>query len=158
LDKSCFVYDAEHDLYYCPQGHTMPFETTKPDRRGGQRVTKRIYRCPSCSGCPLLALCLDKKNQHGRTITRDEFEEVRERTAARMATETARKLYNQRPRIAETTFGILKSIMGLRQFLLRGLEKVKTEWRGACTAFNLGKLVRELARLRAEFARMPAAD
>ena len=158
LDKSCFVYDTEHDLYYCPQGRAMPFEKTKRDQRGGQRVTMQIYRSPSCSGCSLAPFCVDKENQRGRTITRDEFEEVRERTAARMATEPARKLYNQRPRIAETTFAILKSIMGLRQFLLRGLEKVKTEWRWACTAFNLGKLVRELARLRAEFARMAAAD
>lgn len=156
LDKSCFVYDAPHDQYYCPQGQALPFEKTKPDQRGGQRVTKRIYRCASCAGCPLAAACLSTKNQHGRTITRDEYEEVRERTAARMATESARKLYNQRPRIAETTFGLLKRVMGLRQFLLRGLEKVKTEWRWACTAFNLGKLVRELARLRAEFAQMAA--
>ena len=42
--------------------------------------------------------------------------------------------------------------MDLRRFLLRGLEKVKTEWTWSVTAFNLGKLVRELARLRAEFA------
>jgi hypothetical protein len=83
-------------------------------------------------------------------------QEVRERTAERMKSDEARKLYNQRPRIAETTFGILKSIMGLRQFLLRGLEKVKIEWRWACTAFNLAKLVRHLARLRAELAALAA--
>jgi hypothetical protein len=46
--------------------------------------------------------------------------------------------------------------MDVRRFLLRGLEKVKTEWTWAATAFNIGKLVRELARLRAEFARMIA--
>jgi transposase len=154
LDKSCFVYDAEHDQYYCPQGHTLTFEKTKSDGQGGQRVTRRVYRCADCGGCPLAAACLSSNNQHGRTITRDDYEEVRERTAARMATEPARKLYNQRPRIAETTFGILKSVMALRQFLLRGLEKVKTEWRWACTAFNLAKLVREVARLRAHFAQM----
>ena len=69
-----------------------------------------------------------------------------------MATEPARELYNERPRMAETTFGILKQVMGLRQFLLRGLEKVRTEWRWAATAFNLMKLVRELGRLRAEWS------
>ena len=148
LDKSCFVYDAAQDRYYCPQGHALPFEKTKPEERGGEQVTKRIYRCLDCVGCPLAEACLSKKNQHGRTITRDEYEEVRARTASRMATEAGRKLYNQRPRIAETTFGLLKRVMGLRQFLLRGLEKVKTEWRWACTAFNLGKLVRAVERLR----------
>lgn len=158
LDKSCFVYDAQHDQHYCPQGQPLPFEKTKHHQRGGQRLVKRVYRCPTCAGCPLAAACLSAKNQQGRTITRDDYEEVRERTAARMATESARQLYNQRPRIAETTFGLLKRVMGLRQFLLRGLEKVKTEWRWACTAFNLGKLVRELAKLRAEFAQLAATE
>ena len=154
LDKSCFVYDAQHDQYYCPQGHPLPFETTKPEWRGEKRVGQRLYRCGHCSGCPLIAACLSPKNQYGRTITRDEYEEVRERTAARMASEPARLLYKQRPRIAETPFGILKRVMGLRQFLLRGLEKVRTEWRWACTALNLGKLVRAFARLRAEFTQL----
>jgi len=150
LDKSCFVYDAERDQYYCPQGETLEFAKSKPDQRGGVRVNQRVYRCAACAGCPLAAACLSPESRNGRTVTRDEFEEARERAAARMATAAAREVYNQRPRIAETTFGILKSVMGLRQFLLRGLDKVKTEWLWACTSFNLGKLVRETARLRAE--------
>jgi hypothetical protein len=48
--------------------------------------------------------------------------------------------------------------MDIRQFLLRGLEKVKTEWLWACTAFNLGKLAREIGRLRAEFSRLAAEE
>jgi len=151
LDKSCFVYDAQQDLYYCPQGHAMPFEKTKPEARGGTRVTLRVYRCGSCEGCPLAAACVSPENHRGRTITRDDCEEARERAAARMARASARELYKQRPRIAETTFGVMKLAMGIRQFLLRGLEKVQTEWRWAATAFNLGKLVREIGRMRAEF-------
>jgi transposase len=157
LDKSCFVYDAENDRYYCPQGQAMPFEKTKPEQRGGVRVIKGVYRSRACDGCPLAAACLSPKSKHGRTITRDEFEEVRERTAARMSSESSRALYNQRPHMAETPFGIIKSVMGLRQFLLRGSEKVKTEWRWAATAFNLHKLVRETGRLRAEFGQLAAA-
>jgi transposase len=152
LDKSCFVYDEQKDQYYCPQGHAMPFEKTKPDERSGVRVTLRVYRCHACAGCPLADICLSPESKHGRTITRDPYEQARERTVVRMASKEARELYNQRPRIAETTFGILKSVMGIRQFLLRGLPKVKTEWLWAATAFNLAKLVRETARLRAELA------
>jgi hypothetical protein len=156
FDKSCFVYDAEHDCYYCPQGETLAFDKTKPDERGGQRVTLKVYRCEACAGCPLAAQCLSPKNKHGRTITRDAFEKQRERTAARMATPEARQVYAQRPKIAETTFGILKAVLGLRQFLLRGLEKVQTEWRWACTAFNIKKLMTHIARLRAELGRLTA--
>jgi hypothetical protein len=156
LAKSCFVYDAEKDVYYCPQGHEMPFEKMKSDERGGERVPLRVHRCLDCAGCPLAAACLDKNAKHGRTITRDKYEPVRDRTAARMASESGRQVYNQRPRIAETPFAILKAVMGLRKFLLRSLEKVKTEWTWGVTAFNLGKLVRQLTRLRAEFAQMIA--
>jgi transposase len=156
LAKSCFVYVVEEDQYYCPQGQPMPFEKNQPVSRGGEVVTKRVYRCGGCADCPLVAACLSTHTKHGRTINRDQYEEVRERTALRMASESARELYNQRPRIAETPFGILKLIMGFRQFLLRGLEKVKIEWLWAVTSFNLMKLVREIGKLRAELAE-PAA-
>jgi len=154
LDKTCFVYDAEEDVYYCPQGHAMPREKSKRDKRGHQPIDRHIYRCSSCDGCPLAADCLSTTTKRGRTITRDQYEEVRERTAARMSLESSQQLFRRRSWIAETPFGILKSVMGLRQFLLRGLEKVQTEWTWAVTAFNLGKLVREVARLRAEFAKL----
>jgi transposase len=156
LDKSCFVYDADRDQYYCPMGHAMPCDKTKPNRRSGQRITLRVYRCHACAGCPLAGACLSPENKDGRTVTRDPYEQVRERTASRMNTPTARKLYNQRPRMAETTFGIIKTVMNVRQFLLRGLWKVDTEWRWVATAFNLGKLVREIGRMRAEFSRLAA--
>lgn len=157
LAKSCFVYDAERDVYYCPQGHEMPFEKMKSDERNGERIPLRVHRSSHCAGCPLAQACMDAKAQHGRTITRDPYEGARERMAAKMATESARQIYNQRPHIAETTFAIMKSVMGLRRFLLRGLEKVKTEWSWGATAFNLAKLVRELGRMRAEFSELIAA-
>jgi transposase len=156
LDKSCFLYVDSEDQYYCPQGQPLPFEKTKPDERGGERIQLRVYRCAACGGCPLAAACLSSQSRRGRTITRDPYEEVRERTAARMATESGRQRYRQRGRIAETPFAILKSVMGLRQFLLRGLEKVKTEWRWAATAFNLGKLMRYIGRLRARLSLLNA--
>jgi hypothetical protein len=147
---------AEQDAYDCPQGHAMPHEQNKLDRRGHEPVTRRIYRCRACDGCPLAADCFSATTKRGRTITRDEYEEVRERTARRMSRESSQALLRRRSWIAETPFGILKSVMGVRQFLLRGREKVQTEWTWAVTAFNLGKLVRELARLRAKFAQIAA--
>ena len=154
LDKSCFVYDAETDQYYCPQGRSLPYEETKPEWHHRVRRQRRVYRCADCSGCPLAAACLSPQAKRGRTINRDQYEAVRERTVARMAEPTTRERYNRRSPIAETPFGILKSVLGLRQFLLRGLEKVRTEWRWAATAFNIVKLVRAIARLRAQFTAM----
>ena len=58
--------------------------------------------------------------------------------------------------ICETPFAFIKSWMNFRQFLLRGLAKVNTEWRWACTAYNLRKLVRDVQRLRRKFAALAA--
>lgn len=152
LDKSNFIYSAEEDTYFCPLGQPLPFEKHESAQRGGVGVRLRVYRCEGCQNCPFAGDCLSRNNQRGRTITREPHEDAYERTAARMSTPAARELYRQRPRIAETPFAILKSMMGLRQFLLRGLKKVKIEWLWAVTAFNLMKLARAIGALRAEWA------
>ena len=42
----------------------------------------------------------------------------------------------------EPVFGIIKSIMGFRQFMLRGIEKVNTEWVLVRVAYNFKRLHR----------------
>jgi hypothetical protein len=37
---------------------------------------------------------------------------------------------------AEISFGIIKSVLGFRQFLLRGANKVSLEWELVCLAYN----------------------
>jgi transposase len=149
LDKSCFVFHAESDRYYCPMGHPLEFEKTKPDTRQHQKVILRVYRCHSCTGCPLASRCISEKSQGGRTITRDHFTPDRERHAAKMASAESQSRYQRRFHAGETPFGWLKHVLGLRQFLLRGLEKVKTEWLWSCTAYNMMKLIKVVGRLRA---------
>jgi Transposase DDE domain len=53
-----------------------------------------------------------------------------------------RSRYRLRKQIAEPVFGQIKQARGLRQFLMRGLDKVKAEWARLCTAHNLTKLAR----------------
>jgi transposase len=159
LDKSCFVYDESLDCYYCPQGRVLRFDEMKSKLSAdGKRIYFRVYRCASCADCPLAKACRQDNAQVGRSLSRDAEEKRRERLAAKMATAEARAIYKKRLHAAETPFGILKGVMHLRQFLLRGWEGVKTEWLWACTAFNVLKLVREVARLRAQFSQMMAAE
>jgi transposase len=158
LDKSNFLYDAARDCYWCPMGQPLAYAETKTDQRQGEQVAFRVYRCARCAGCPLAARCRSGTNQGGRTVSRDAYAADRERLAAKMATPEAQQRYKRRMPIAETVFGRFKGVWGLRQFLLRGLENVKTEWLWACTAHNLMKLVREMARLRAQVAALASAD
>jgi len=48
--------------------------------------------------------------------------------------------YALRKQTVEPVFGIIKSVMGFRQFLLRGLKKVTGEWTLACLAWNLKRM------------------
>ena len=52
--------------------------------------------------------------------------------------------------MAEMPNGFTKEVLGIRQFLLRGLDKVRTEWLWAWTAFNLRKLMIAMGTLRAD--------
>jgi transposase len=51
-----------------------------------------------------------------------------------------RSRYRLRKQVVEPVFGQVKQARGFRQFLLRGLDKVKAEWALICTAHNLLKL------------------
>ncbi len=53
-----------------------------------------------------------------------------------------RSRYRLRKQVVEPVFGQIKQVRGFRQFLLRGIDKVKAEWALICTAHNLGKLAR----------------
>jgi hypothetical protein len=51
-----------------------------------------------------------------------------------------RSRYRLRKYVVEPVFGQIKQAKNFRQFLLRGIDKVKGEWAIICTAHNLAKL------------------
>jgi transposase len=63
-----------------------------------------------------------------------------ETMAHRLKTKDGRKRYALRKQTVEPVFGIIKSVMGFRQFSLRGLDKVRGEWRLVCLAWNLKRM------------------
>ncbi len=60
----------------------------------------------------------------------------------RLATTDGRNKYKLRQQTVEPVFGIIKSALGFRRFMLRGVEKVKLEWTLVCAAYNLKRLHR----------------
>ena len=54
--------------------------------------------------------------------------------------------YRLRKQLPEPVFGQIKQARGFRQFLLRGVEKVRAEWAMICTAHNILKLATGLTR------------
>jgi hypothetical protein len=58
----------------------------------------------------------------------------------KLRSEAGRALYALRKQTVEPVFGIIKSVLGFRQFLLRGFEKVSGEWDLVCLAYNVKRL------------------
>ena len=151
FDKSAFVYDEQHDRYYCPAG--KPLERVAIGKR---KVPRRVYRSEHCAGCALASRC--RKNpdaKQGREVAHDIHEPARRRHRKRMATDEAQAAYARRQHPGETPFATIKSTFDMRRFLLRGIEGVGQQWLWASTAFNLKKLLGEPDCLARYFAVQP---
>jgi transposase len=58
----------------------------------------------------------------------------------RLATPEGKKLYGLRKQTPEPVFGIIKSVLGFRQFSMRGLEKARGEWNIVTMAWNIKRM------------------
>jgi hypothetical protein len=143
LDKAAFIYDPVADRYVCPMGQALEFKGTDAYQRDSGSGVYRVYECSPgvCGACPLAKVCIKGKTK-ARRVMRDEHQGARDRAAQRLESPQGRADYRRRWWIAETPFGILKTVMDCRRFLLRGREGVETELNWIATAFNLRKLIR----------------
>ncbi len=66
-----------------------------------------------------------------------------DRMRRKLSTKRGKAIYAKRKGTVEPVFGQIKQARGFRQFLLRGLDKVKGEWTLICTTHNLLKLWRK---------------
>jgi hypothetical protein len=94
---------------------------------------------------------LDKTSHHRSVADLEKKPEPSASTAGASVSEVMRQrlqrsagkqLYKLRQQTVEPVFGIIKSVLGFRQFLLRGTVKVSTEWTLVCLAHNLKRLHR----------------
>jgi len=67
---------------------------------------------------------------------------LRDRMRRTLSTKQGHALYARRKVLTEPVFGLLKRARGFRQFLLRGLVKVRGEWALMCMGHNLLTLFR----------------
>ncbi len=146
LSKEAFLYDSQADCYWCPMGKPLEFIRIEQEHRDGELLERRVYSCSSCAGCPLRPSCTDRKRN--RRIRSNGKNPLREAMVEKVHSDAGGEVYRQRQWVAESPFGVIKNVMGFRQFLLRGLENVRAEWRWVCTAYNLRILVSWVRRQR----------
>lgn len=62
------------------------------------------------------------------------------RMAAKLESVEGKAAYRRRKAIVEAPNGWIKAVLGFRQFSLRGIEKVRAEWKLVCLAMNLRRM------------------
>lgn len=124
-------------------GEVAEIETILADT--GYYSAANVTLCNDKNITPLIAT---KRDKHHQSPT-ERFTEAPplkdgadpiERMKHSLQTREGRRLYGKRKCTIEPVFGIIKHVLGFRQFLLRGIEAVQGEWSLVCMAWNIKRL------------------
>lgn len=126
----------------------LPAELGRVKRLLGDNGYFSAANVESCVGAkiePLLAAGRDGHHPHWEDRFTDpsalnEPASAVDRMKHRLKTRKGRKLYGLRKQTVEPVFGIIKSVMRFRQFLLRGLAAVQGEWKLVTMAWNIKRM------------------
>ena len=112
---------------------------------------KNIQACEAARIEPLIAVARDAhhpgwRERHSEPADLPDNATPMQAMAHRLKTKAGRACHALRKQTVEPVFGIMaqghpvKSVMGFRQFSLRGLRKVSGEWALVCLAWNLKRM------------------
>ena len=105
-----------------------------------------VEHCAAAKIEPLIALGRDRHHVGwqaalcGRSASPARLGHTDAEDGASAEDPAGRKLYALRKQTPEPVFGIIKSVMGFRQFLLRGLQNVKGEWNLVTMSWNIKRM------------------
>jgi hypothetical protein len=131
-----FHYEAEYDVFVCPQGQTIPLHAVWKSRQ------YYLYRANAqvCNSCPVKPECTD--SQTGRNLVRSFFQDYLDRALAYREMEAYQKAMRKRQVWVEPLFGEGKQWHGMSKFRLRGLEKVNIEGLMRAAGQNIKRLLK----------------
>ncbi|MBV6305394.1 IS1182 family transposase [Candidimonas humi] len=138
--KRQYVYDAQRDLYTCPEGQELSYHTTN---RQGYRQYHSDPR--QCQACPQRQRCTQSANPT-KIVMRHVWEAAKEAVDARRLTQWGKRVYARRKETVERSFADAKQLHGHRYARMRGLSKVLEQCLMAATAQNMKKIALLLAR------------
>jgi len=126
---------TEHDRYLCPEGKVLR------RRKASYSEEKVLYRADAavCNTCPVKAECT--ASDHGRQIARPFDADYLDRVRGYHETEEYQRAMRKRKVWIEPLFGEAKQWHGMRQFRLRGLQKVNMEGLMIAAGQNLKRLL-----------------
>ena len=86
-----------------------------------------------------LIVALGREGKQQATIDADSLP-LTAAMGEKMKAEPVREAYRRRKWLAEPPNGWIKSVLGFRQFSMRGPHKVQAEWKLVCMALNLRRM------------------
>ena len=132
-------YDEQLDEYTCPNNKKLINVGTKTRKsKSGYKSTCDIYECESCTDCPYKTNCT-KSNGNRRKEVAKKFHAFREESFENITSPTGIILRINRSIQVEGAFGIIKEDYGFRRFVLRGKQKVLTEFLLMAISYNINK-------------------
>jgi hypothetical protein len=132
-----FVYDADSDLFRCPEGNVL--RPSQRRKHGGQLVL--VYRAErDCDDCPLSGDCLHQAGAKRRTVKVGRYDAILEASRQRFNEPEQRERYRHRGEAVETVFGFLRGVLAYTRWRLRGSERVACEGRLMKTAYQMRKV------------------
>jgi transposase len=104
-----------------------------------------VAACVQAGIEPLIAMARDEHHPHWSERFSEPAAVPADATPVRcmqhrLKTRAGRAVYALRKQTVEPVFGIIKSVLGFRQFLTRGLANVQNEWTLVCLAWNLKRM------------------
>jgi transposase len=147
---SRFVYDAERDLYRCPQGESLRLYTHSYT----ERLSRYRADAETCNACPLKPECTP--GDSGRVLMRSFDEEILAKVRAYQGTTPYEKALRKRRVWVEPMFGEAKEWHGMRRFRLRRLWRVNAEAMVIATGQNIKRLLTFSGRRPRKLAQVEA--
>jgi Transposase DDE domain len=133
FSKDDFTYDRATDTYPCPAGERLTFRFATVEL--GRHI--RDYATSACRACPRKQRCT--RNKGGRRRTRWVDEQLLEEMEPRVRSRP--EVMKQRKQLVEHPFGTRKRWWDQGVFLMRGVEKVRTEFSVTVLADNLRRVL-----------------
>jgi hypothetical protein len=144
-----FEYDEKNNCFICPGGECLEYKGVVELRNNSGH--KYQAKSGVCANCPLKDNCITKKKNSSdksvRTlyIAKPKYEEnLSKKMRKKIDDPVNRELYSRRMQIIEPVFANITYCKGMDRFMLRGEEKVDTQWQLYCIVHNIGKCIKPI--------------
>lgn len=153
FEASSFVYDEASNTYVCPEGKRLRYDAKF--ERDGMMHYRYKASTKDCDACSVKEFCCPRTSS-GRSLDRLEpFPEIAS-FRQKMQTDEAKAIYRTRSQVAEFPHLWIKAKLGLRQFRVRGIAKVRTESLWAALTYDIQQWIRLRWRPRMMSRLVPA--